>query len=120
MPISKRHAVFICRFIKNKSINRAIEDLELVIKFKKAVPFKGEIPHRKGKIMSGRYPVKASRAFIKILKGLRGNAIIKNLDLEKTRIIRASSTWSSRPLRRQRRRAKRTNLILTASEVTTE
>jgi len=34
---------------------------------KKAVPMKGEIPHRKG-IGTGRYPVKASAFFIKLLK----------------------------------------------------
>lgn len=116
LPVSKKQCMYICQHIKNNSIDKAISDLEKVIKFKKALPFKGEIPHRKG-IMSGRYPIKASRFFIKLLKALRGNALTKNLDLEKTKITIASSNWGSRPLRREGRRAKRANIILIAAEV---
>ncbi|MFA5953792.1 MAG: uL22 family ribosomal protein [Candidatus Pacearchaeota archaeon] len=74
VPISTKYAMAICKFIKNKPIQKAINELEEVTKLKKAVPMKGEIPHRKGKMMSGRYPVRASTYFIKILKGLLGNA----------------------------------------------
>lgn len=116
LPVSKKQCMYICQHIKNNLIDKAISDLEKVIKFKKALPFKGEIPHRKG-IMSGRYPIKASRFFIKLLKALRGNALTKNLDLEKTKITIASSNWGSRPLRREGRRAKRANIILIAAEV---
>src|SRR3989338_2539166 len=41
---SKRHCMYICSFIKGKKIDAAIADLEQVIKIKKIVPFKGEIP----------------------------------------------------------------------------
>src|SRR3989344_6507885 len=68
---SRKVCSYICAFIKNKSIDQAISDLERVIKFKSAVPYKGELPHRKG-MMSGRYPIKASGIFIKLLKSLRG------------------------------------------------
>ena len=64
--------MYICNFIRGKKIDSAISDLELVIKKKKAVPFKGEIPHRRDLgVMSGRYPINASKIFIQILKGLR-------------------------------------------------
>lgn len=116
IPVSKRQCMYISNFIKNKKIDDAILDLEKVIKFKKVVPFKGEIPHRKG-MMSGRYPIKASKIFIKILKGLKGNALVKGLDLEKARIILASANWASRPRRREGTTAKRTHVLIKAMEV---
>ena len=74
LPISTKTAMYISKFIKGKTIPSAIMDLELVIAKKKPVPYKGEIPHRKGKIMSGRFPKKASLEFIKLLKSLSSNA----------------------------------------------
>lgn len=117
MHISKKHGAYICAFIKNKKIDNAISDLEQVKKMKKIVPFKGEIPHKKGKgMMSGRYPVKAAGLFINVLKGLKGNVIVNGLDLDNTKIYFASSSWSARPMRSGRREGKRTNVILKAKE----
>ncbi|MBU0467274.1 MAG: hypothetical protein KJ718_03630 [Nanoarchaeota archaeon] len=115
LPISKKHSIYICRLIKNKSIDQAISELEQVIKLKKVVPFKGEIPHRKG-MGPGRYPVKAAGYFINLLKGLKGNAITNGLELEKTKICLGSATWANRPMRRGGRLAKRTNVLLKAKE----
>jgi ribosomal protein L22 len=118
LKVSKRQCMYICSFIKNKPIDKAIEDLEQVIKFKKIVPFKGEIPHRKGPgIMSGRYPIKASALLIKTLKGLKGNAITNGLEPETTRITLASANWASRPVRSGNRKGKRTHVTLEAREV---
>jgi len=119
LPLSKKHCMYICTFIKNKTIDSAISDLELVTKFKKLVPFKGEIPHRKG-MMSGRYPIKAAKLLIKLLKTLKGNVLINGLEPEKTRIITAYANWASRPLRREGRKAKRTNVLIKAKEVEIE
>jgi|SRR3989344_1096293 len=114
---SKKHCMYICSFIKGKKIDDAIKDLEDVIKFKQAVPFKGEIPHRKGKVMmSGRYPVKVSGIIISMLKGLKGNVIANGMDLEKTRISEGISNWASRPAKSGGRRFKRTNVVLKARE----
>ncbi len=120
LPVSKRQCMYICSFIKNKKIDQAISDLEQVIKFKKVIPFKGEIPHRKGSIMSGRYPIKASKLIIKVLKSLKGNALVNGLDLEKTKIVEGSSNWASRPMRSEGRRAKRTHILLKAKEIEIE
>jgi len=112
---SKKHLMYISRFIKNKTIDQAISDLQEVIKLKKAVPFKGEIPHRKGKgIMSGRYPVNASKLIINVLKGLKGNAISAGMDLDNTRIYFASPNWASRPYKRGGMRFKRANILIKA------
>lgn len=117
---SKKHCMYICDFIRGKSIDNAISDLESVIKMKVAIPFKGEIPHRKGDMMSGRYPVKASKLFITLLKGLKGNSIENGLDLDKTIIKTSSASWSSRPMRRGNVEAKRTNVFLVATELNSE
>jgi len=73
LPVSRKQSMAIIKFIKGKKISDATKLLEDVVKMKKAVPMKGEIPHRKG-MMSGRYPIKASGMFIKLLKGLNANA----------------------------------------------
>jgi large subunit ribosomal protein L22 len=115
---SKKQCMYICDFIKGKGIDNAIEELEEVIKMKKAVPFKGEIPHRKGKgMMSGRYPVKAAGLFINVLKGLKGNIIVNGMDLDKSVIYFGSANWAARPMRSNRRQAKRTHVVLKAKEM---
>lgn len=115
MHMSMKQAKYICKFIQGKKIDLAINDLEKVVKMKKAVPFKGEIPHRKGVgMMSGRYPVKASGLIIKTLKGLKGNVVINGIDLDQAVIYFASASWASRPLKKGNRQAKRVNLILKA------
>lgn len=114
---SKRHCMYICSFIKNKPIDQAIAELEQVIILKRAIPYKGEVPHRKGKgMMSGRYPVNASKIFISILKGLKGNVVVNGMDLSKTKIYYGSASWASRPQRGGGMRFKRTNIILKAKE----
>ena len=117
LAMSLKHSMYISRFIKNKSIDKAIEDLIQVTKIKKIVPFKGEIPHRKGKgMMSGRYPVFASRHFISILKGLKGNAIANGMELDRTTIYYSNPSWASRPMRRGGIHAKRVNILIKARE----
>ncbi|MEA3414288.1 MAG: hypothetical protein U9Q99_02070 [Nanoarchaeota archaeon] len=77
---STKYSTAICKFINYKTIEQAIKDLEEVAELRKPVPMKGEIPHRKGRIMSGRFPVKASKQFIILLKGLQANAIQHDLE----------------------------------------
>lgn len=116
--LSKKHCMYICSFIKGRTIDESMQRLNEVIKFKRAIPFKGEIPHRSQPgIMSGRYPIKASRYFISLLKGLKGNAIQNGLDLDRTRICFGSANWASRPGKSGGTRAKRTHITLKAREV---
>ena len=95
IPMSTKYAASICKFIKYKTIGKAIADLEEVIAKKKAVPMKGEIPHRKGRIMSGRFPKRASENFIVLLKSLKGNAT--NHDVEDPIIVEAIANLAQRP-----------------------
>jgi len=116
IPISTKKSVAICKFIKNKEIKKAIEDLEQVIKEKKAVPMKGEIPHRKGKkMMSGRFPKNASMHFLKLLKNLSANCTIN--EIEEPIISEAVANIGARPYARfGKYRRKRTNLRIIAKE----
>jgi len=108
--ISTKHAVAICNLIRGKNIDKAISIMEDAEKMKIAVPMRGEIPHRKGKIMSGRYPVKAAKEFIKLLKSLRANALMNELELEKYKIF-CKANIASRPYRRfGKGRFKRTHI----------
>jgi ribosomal protein L22 len=115
LPISTKDSVAICRFIKHKPIERAIADLELVEKFKKAIPMKGEIPHRKGKgMMAGRYMTKPVGFFIRLLKNLQANANINGI--EEAVIVEAIPNRASRPYGKGGRKRKRTHIHIKVIE----
>ena len=116
LPISTKYSAAICRFIKNKKIENAIADLEQVLVLKKAVPMKGEIPHRKGKgIMSGRFPKKATQNFIRLLKSLSANA--NHNGLENPILVEAVANIGSRPYGKFGRvRKKRTHVKIKVKE----
>ena len=112
LKFSTKHSIAICNYIKKKNIDKAIFMLEEVANYKKPVPMKGEIPHRKGKIMSGRYPINAVQGFIRLLRSLKSNAIANELELEKY-VIACNASYVSRPYRRfGRRRFKRTHVTI--------
>ena len=119
LPISTKHSMSICWFIKGKEIEKAISDLEEVIKLRKSIPMRGEIPHRRGpgKIASGsgRYPVKASKGFIILLRNLLTNANAG--DMENPVITEAVANIGVRPYGKAGRvRKKRTHIKIVAHE----
>jgi len=116
LPISTKTSAAICKFIRGKRIERAIADLEEVLKFKRVIPMTGEIPHKKGKgIMSGRYPIRAIGYFIKMLKNLQANAIVNGL--EEGIIIEAIPNRASQPYGRGGAiRRKRTHVKIKVAE----
>lgn len=119
--ISTKHAIYICKYIKGKEIQKAISELNEVIGKKVAVPMRGEMAHKKGKGFttsgSGRYPVKAAKEFTNLLKSLRANAEYN--EMEEPYIIKeAVSNKASRPYRRfGSRRMKRTHVYLKAKSL---
>lgn len=109
LKISTKYAISICKFIKNKTIEQAILDLEQVILGKKAVPMKGEIPHRHGRgMMSGRFPKRAAVEFISVLKSAFGNANANGID--EPVIVEAIANIGDRPYAKYGIRRKRTHL----------
>ncbi len=88
LHISKKHAHEIASAIKGMKLNRARGFLEDVSRLKQAVPYKRytrNIPHRKG-MCTGRYPQKAAKEFLRVLKNAESNATYKGLDPENMRI----------------------------------
>jgi len=116
LPISSKQSFAICKFIKNKEINRAINELEEILAHKRALPMKGEIPHRRGKgMMSGRYPQNSVKEFIKLLKSLNANATAN--EMSNPFICEAQGNFASRPFGRFGRvRKKRTHVRIIARQ----
>lgn len=96
MRISPKHAMEVCRAIRNMRLAAAKEYLQAVTAKKKAVPFRRhrkKLAHRRAipSWDAGQYPVKAAGAILKILEDAEANAKYKGLDLEKLRIVHASA-----------------------------
>lgn len=93
--ISWKDSVEICRYITRKNLNTAIKHLSEVINMKRIIPYKRyikDLAHKKGKSMtSGKYPIKTSKIFIKMLNNLKSNAESKGLDTENMIIINAQA-----------------------------
>ena len=115
--ISKKQSMAICDYIRGKGIDECVAFLEDVIKQNKALPMKGEIPHRRGDIMAGRFPVNSSKEFIVMLKSLKSNAIQNGLDVDKSKIKVAVPNKGSKVLRSGgREQAKRTHVYIELRE----
>jgi ribosomal protein L22 len=112
LPISTKHAMAIAGYIKNKNVDVAIGMLEEVLRFKKAVPMRGEIPHRKGNMMGGRYPINATKVFITLLKSVKANALNLNINID-DKVLAFKCDVAPRPFRKfGRTKFKRTHVTI--------
>lgn len=122
LPISTKHSIEICNFIRNTNLSKAKNILKDIIEEKKPLPFKrytGGIGHKKGKIGSGRYPKKASLEIIKILNAVEANAQFKGLNTANLFIKHICANKASRPWhygRQRRRKMKRTHIEVVVEE----
>lgn len=93
--ISHKHAREVAKMMKGMSIEKARDYLQDVIAKKRAVPFRrfnNEVGHRSDPgVMSGRYPQKTAKEFIKVLDNLEANAEYKGMDLDRLKIISANT-----------------------------
>lgn len=120
LGISTKNSIAICKAIRGKKAEEAIHLLEQVVNMKRAIPMKQEIGHRHGRMMSGRWPVKASKQFIKLLKQLIANATVVGVEIEKAR-IECKANLASRPYKRGgSEKFKRTHIILKLKELSFE
>ncbi|MDO9097049.1 MAG: 50S ribosomal protein L22 [Candidatus Methanoperedens sp.] len=93
LHISKKHAHEIASAITGMKVNTARGFLEDVTALKQAVPYKRftrNIPHRKG-MCTGRYPQKAAKEFLRVLKNAESNATYKGLDSENLKITHVAT-----------------------------
>jgi len=96
VPVSPKHAIEIASFIKNKRAGEAVAYLEDVVAGKKAIPFRKfnrNVAHKRGLSGwdAGRYPKKASEAYIRLLNSVTRNAEYIGLDAEKLQIVHVSA-----------------------------
>ncbi|MBU1199062.1 MAG: 50S ribosomal protein L22 [Nanoarchaeota archaeon] len=121
LGISTKQAIEICSFIKNKPISKTISILEKVIEKQIPIPFTRftEGAGHKTGMASGKFPVKASKQFINLLKTLEANAQNKGLGTE-LKIIHACAQRASSPMRHGRKRGismKRAHVEIMAEEM---
>jgi large subunit ribosomal protein L22 len=97
LNMSPKHSIEIAGFIRHKRVNDVIAYLNDVVRLKKAVPFRyfnRNVAHKRGlpgNWDAGRYPVKASKEYIRILESVKKNAEYLGLDAENLEIIHASA-----------------------------
>ena len=97
LNMSPKHSIEIAGFIRHKRVNDAIAYLNDVVALKKAIPFRKfnrNVAHKRGlpgNWDAGRYPVKASKAYIRVLESVKKNAEYIGLDAENLEIIHATA-----------------------------
>ena len=92
LRISPKSSREICKALKGMTLEKANDYLDAVIAQKKSIPFRRyfkKMSHRSDLVgwHSGRYPVKACKEIKKVLANLENNAIFKNLDTERLKLI---------------------------------
>ena len=112
LRISLKHSKFICKMIKGKTPDQAIEMLANVVKKKQPVKMTGlEVGHQKGKGIAGaRFPRNASLAISDVIKQLKANAVVNGI--EEPVITVAMPNQASAPMKKGGRKAKRAHLHL--------
>ena len=92
LHVSPRHCIEICRELRGKSLAEAKSYLEGITKIKTPVPFKRHnsgVGHRAGLSGwdAGRFPQKAARDILTVLKSAEANAEYKGLDTDRMQIV---------------------------------
>jgi len=97
LNMSPKHSIEIATFIRHQRVNDAIAYLNEVVGLKKAIPFRKfnrNVAHKRGlpgNWDAGRYPVKASKAYIRVLESVKKNAEYIGLDADNLEIIHVSA-----------------------------
>ena len=112
LKISPKYSFHICRVIKNKTPDAAIKRLEEAATGKRAIPMSGrEVPHQKGKGLSGgKFPKNACNEISAIIKQVKANA--QSAGIDNPVITIAQANRGSGPFRSGGRRGKRAHIHL--------
>ena len=122
IPVSTKHSVEICSFLRGKELEKAKRLLQQVIDKKMAVPFKRynrDVGHKPG-IAAGRYPEKATKEILKLLNLVQANAENKGLDRENliiSEIIANKGYQQMHYGRKRSRKFKRTHIEVSVQEI---
>ncbi len=120
LPISMRASMEICRYLRQKPLNRAKQILNDAINMKKPIPFKRFTEgagHQSG-FGPAKYPIKACAKILELLESAEANAHNKGLskDLKIAHIITQKAPKAFHYGRQIRRKMKRTHLEVVLAE----
>lgn len=120
LPVSTKHCIELCRYLKYRPTLQAKKLLEEVIALRRAVPFQRfnqDMGHKAG-MSAGRFPQKAARQLLKLVKSVEANAQFKGLNTSRLKIIKLLANQASIPLTggRHRTATKRTHLEIEVME----
>ena len=120
LPVSTKQCVEICRSLRYKDISYAKRFIEEVSLLKRAVPYKRStmnIAHKAG-MSAGRYPQKAAKEILRLLKSVEANAQAKGLDVSNLKITKILANRASIPFSGGRKRGatKRTHVEVEVRE----
>jgi large subunit ribosomal protein L22 len=122
--ISSKQSIEISNYLRHRKLVQAKRLLEEVIEKKRPIPFRrftNALGHKPGKLTSGRYPIKASRVFLKLLEAVEANAQTKGLNSNELEIIHICAHKAHNPVhygRHHGREFKRTHIEVVVQETT--
>lgn len=122
MTISPKDAIEVSNFIRGRSVSNATTILNDVIEMKIPIPYKrftNGVGHRRGELRSGRYPILAVKAILKVVKSAEANAQVKGMNVDQLVIKEIIPNRGSRSMHYGRKRGiqtKSTNLTVTLEE----
>ena len=117
LGISTKVSIEIANHLRGRSTAKAKKILENVLQKKEAIPFKrftDGVGHKTG-IGPGRYPQKASKEFLKLIKQAEANAQAKGLG-EELKIIHLAANKAAKQMKQGRKEFKRTHLQIIVQE----
>jgi len=121
LEISTKKSIEMCSYIKGMQLKNCMELMNRVMTQEEAIPFRRFTEgagHQKGK-GSAKYPLKAARKFLLLLKSLEANAQNKGLNPD-LRIIHACAQKGAEPYhygRKRRIKMKRTHVEIVVQEI---
>ncbi len=120
LSISPKQSIELSRYLRYQSVGFSKQFLEDVIQLKKPVPFRRfnrDMGHKAG-MSAGRFPRKAAKEFLALLKTVEANAQDKGLDTSDLKIIKILANRASTPVTggRHRTGTKRTHLEIQVKE----
>ncbi len=122
VAVSTKQSIEIANHLRHRKLTQAKSLMEMVIQKKHAVPFKrftDGVGHRPGKLASGRYPVKAAKAFLNLLESVEANAQTKGLNTSELEIIHICAHKAHSPVhygRHSGREFKRSHIEVVVQE----
>lgn len=93
LPISTKMSVEICNLVKSMPLSKARRLLQDVVDMKKPIPikrFNADLGHKPG-LGPARYPVNASKVFLKLLNSVEANAENRGLNVNSLVIVHAKA-----------------------------